>query len=91
MNASARLRTAWLEAGYPPDGMPKKQFEQVAVHVSTAFHAGEEDFLRMGWAAAKVDFPFASAHPRYAAMQEAYRRLTSTLPTPPVTPSSAPE
>jgi len=82
MNASARLRNAWIEAGYPPEGMPRKQFEEVAVHVSDAFHAGEEDFLRVGWAAAKVDFPFASSHPRYEAMKESYRKLTVAPPTP---------
>lgn len=82
MNASARLRNAWIEAGYPPESMPRKQFEQVAVHVSTAFSAGEEDFLRVGWAAAEVDFPFASNHPRYVAMMEAYRRLTTAPSSP---------
>lgn len=72
-----RLEQAWIRAGYPKEYIPKQQFQKVAEPVATAFAAGESDFLRAGWAAAKVDFPFAPSHPRYQAMADAYRELAS--------------
>ncbi|MFZ5823225.1 MAG: hypothetical protein ACOY94_02585 [Bacillota bacterium] len=75
MNPYERLEQAWIKAGYPKEYIPRQQFLKVAEPVAQAFAAGEEDFLKAGWAQAKVDFPFAPAHPRYQAMLEAYREL----------------
>lgn len=75
MTPQERLEQAWVKAGYPKEYMPKQQIAKVAAHVAEAFEAGTEDFLKAGWTAAKVDFPFAPSHPRYAAMAEAYREL----------------
>jgi hypothetical protein len=75
MNAFDRLVAAWTKAGYPPEYLPKQQFQKVAEHVLAAFQAGEQDFLKAGWKAAGVDFPFATNHPRYQAMLEAYGQV----------------
>ena len=75
MNGYERLERAWIKAGYPKEYIPRQQFLKVAEPVAQAFAAGEEDFLKAGWAQAKVDFPFAPSHPRYQAMLEAYREL----------------
>ncbi|MFZ5814168.1 MAG: hypothetical protein ACOY93_02535 [Bacillota bacterium] len=75
MTPYERLEKAWVEAGYPREYIPKQQFLKVAEPVAEAFAAGDPDFLKTGWARARVDYPFAPAHPRYQAMLEAYRRL----------------
>jgi hypothetical protein len=75
MTPYERLEKAWIKAGYPKEYMPKHQFLKVAEPVAEAFAAGEEDFLKAGWAKAKVDFPFAPSHPRYQAMLEVYVEL----------------
>lgn len=75
MTPLERLEQAWVKAGYPKEHMPRQQFAKVAGAVQEAFEAGEEDFLKAGWSKAKVDFPFATGHARYAAMKEAYRDL----------------
>ena len=75
MTPQERLEQAWVKAGYPREYMPKQQFAKVAEAVLAAFEAGETDFIKAGWSQAKVDFPFATSHPRYAAMQAAYREL----------------
>lgn len=75
MNAYERLEQAWIKAGYPKEHIPRQQFLKVAESVAQAFTDGEEDFLKSGWAAAKVDFPFAPSHPRYQAMLEAYEEM----------------
>lgn len=77
MTPLERLEQAWVKAGYPKEYMPKQQFAKVAAAVAEAYAAGNEDFLKAGWAAAKVDFPFATSHPRYEAMAEAYRELAA--------------
>jgi hypothetical protein len=75
MTPMERLQEAWIKAGYPKEYMPKQQFAQVADLVAEAYAAGEEDFLKAGWAKSQVDFPFAPGHPRYQAMLEAYAGL----------------
>lgn len=75
MTPLERLEQAWIKAGYPKEYMPKQQFEKAAPFVAEAFAAGTEDFMKAGWLKAKVDFPFASSHPRYVAMIDAYRKL----------------
>lgn len=75
MNAYDRLVAAWTKAGYPVEYIPKQQFQKVAEAVQEAFLAGEEDFLKVGWAKAGEDFPFAPGHARYQAMTEAYEAL----------------
>lgn len=75
MNAYDRLVAAWTKAGYPVEYIPKQQFQKVADAVLEAFMAGEEEFLKVGWTKAGVDFPFAPSHPRYQAMMEAYEEL----------------
>lgn len=72
MTSMERLEQAWIKAGYPKEYMPRQQFMKVAPFVQAAFEAGTEDFLVAGWKEAKVDFPFAPSHPRYAAMAAAY-------------------
>jgi hypothetical protein len=71
-----RLEQAWIQAGYPKEHLPKQQFVKVAPFVAEAYDAGVADFLKAGWAQAKVDYPFAPSHPRYQAMVEAYRELS---------------
>lgn len=75
MNPYERLEHAWIKAGYPKEHTLRHQFLKVASAVAEAFAAGEEDFLKAGWAMAKVDYPFAPTHPRYQAMLEAYEEL----------------
>lgn len=70
-----RLEQAWVKAGYPKEYLPKQQIAKVAPFVEQALEAGTEDFVKAGWVAAKVDFPFATSHPRYQALLEAYREL----------------
>lgn len=77
MTPYERLEQAWIAAGYPKEYIPKQQFEKAAPFVAEAFASGTEDFLKVGWANAKVDYPFAPSHPRYAAMIEAYRKLAT--------------
>lgn len=77
MTSLERLEQAWVKAGYPKESMPKQQLAKVADAVAEAFAAGTEDFVKTGWLAAKVDFPFAVSHPRYQAMLQAYRELGS--------------
>lgn len=80
MDPLERLRTAWIEAGYPKEYIPKEQFATVAAHVAAAHDEGEPDFLKAGWARAGADYPFAPNHPRYQLMLEAYRRLAGGVP-----------
>jgi hypothetical protein len=75
MTAQERLEQAWVKAGYPKEYMPKQQFAKVTEAVWAAYQAGTEDFLKAGWLAAKVDFPFAASHPRYQAMVAAYKEM----------------
>jgi len=75
MTPYERLEQAWIKAGYPKEYIPRQQFLKAAEPVAEAYAAGEEDFLRAGWAKAQVDFPFAPSHPRYQAMMEAYVEL----------------
>lgn|GEM_PF-2748034 len=75
------LEQAWVKAGYPKEYIPRQQFLKAAPHVLAAYTAGNDDFLRAGWALAKVDFPFAPSHPRYAAMMEAYEELAGSTGT----------
>lgn len=70
-----RLEQAWLKAGYPKEYMPKAQFAKAATSVAEAFADGAADFLKVGWAKAGVDYPFAPSHPRYQLMLAAYREL----------------
>jgi len=72
----ALLRAAWQRAGYPTPGGPLvPMLQQVAGPVYTAFRRGEADFIAVGWQESGADFPFARSHPRYQALQEAYRQL----------------
>jgi hypothetical protein len=75
MTSLERLEKAWVQAGYPKEHMPRQQFAKVADAVWEAFQSGDAEFLKGGWVKAKVDFPFATSHPRYQAMIEAYREL----------------
>lgn len=75
MTPVERLEQAWVKAGYPKEYMPKPTLAKVAPFVAEAQAAGTEDFVKAGWQAAKVDFPFATSHPRYEALLKAYREL----------------
>lgn len=75
MTPQERLEQAWVKAGYPKEYMPKQQLVKVAPFVAEALAAGTEDFVKAGWLQAKVDFPFATSHPRYQELLKAYREL----------------
>jgi hypothetical protein len=77
MTPLERLEQAWVKAGYPKEYIPKQQFLKVAEPVWEAFQENAEDFLKVGWSRAKVDFPFAPSHPRYQAMVDAYKELAA--------------